>query len=83
VARLFFSEGLGLTLDPDTTGPQRGGLGVVWYNLGRQQLHICKGPEPQGLPPGGAIGLVVPSVERAAERLEAVQGLLGCAARCR
>ena len=46
-----------------------------------KQLHIVKGPEPQGLPPGGAIALVVPSVERAAARLEAVEGLLGCGAR--
>jgi hypothetical protein len=24
-ARLFYGEGLGLTQDPDTTGPERGG----------------------------------------------------------
>ncbi|KAI8465170.1 MAG: hypothetical protein J3K34DRAFT_437916 [Monoraphidium minutum] len=76
-ARLFFSEGLSLTIDPDTTGPTRGGLGVVWYNLNRQQLHICRGPEAQRLPPGGAIGLVVPGVERVAAALEGVQNLLG------
>lgn len=77
VARLFFNEGLGLTMDPDTTGPERGGLGVIWYNIGRQQLHICKGPEAQKLPPGAAIGLTLPNVERIAAQLENVQGILG------
>ncbi|KIZ03954.1 hypothetical protein MNEG_4002 [Monoraphidium neglectum] len=79
-ARLFYSEGLGFTIDPDTTGAERSGargLGVVWYNLNRQQLHICRGPEPQRLPAGGAIGLVVHSVERVAAQLEVVQSLLG------
>ncbi|GBF96841.1 hypothetical protein Rsub_09697 [Raphidocelis subcapitata] len=77
VARLFFGEGLGLTLDPDTTGPERGGLGVVWFNVGRQQLHICQGPDAQGLPAGAAIGLTIPGVEALAERMERVQALLG------
>jgi hypothetical protein len=53
------------------------GLGVIWYNVGRQELHICKGPEAQLLPQGGAVELVMPGVEALAARLENVQSLLG------
>jgi hypothetical protein len=55
------------------------GLGVVWFNIGRQQLHICQGPDAQRLPDGGAIGLTMPGVEALAARLERVQSLLGWA----
>jgi hypothetical protein len=54
------------------------GLDVVWYNAGRShQIHVCRGAGPQGLPPGGAVKLVVPSVERAADRLEHVAARMG------
>ncbi|KAG2490374.1 hypothetical protein HYH03_011176 [Edaphochlamys debaryana] len=43
VARLFYAEGLGLTADPGTTGQQRGGAHVVWYNCGRQQVGAGEG----------------------------------------
>lgn len=39
-ARLFFCEGLGLTLDPGTSGTQRGGHQVVWFNIGKQQVSF-------------------------------------------
>ncbi len=39
VARLFYGEGLGLAADPSTSGAQRGGAHVVWYNCGRQQVR--------------------------------------------
>ncbi|EFJ51648.1 hypothetical protein VOLCADRAFT_87306 [Volvox carteri f. nagariensis] len=69
VARLFYGEGLGLTADPGTSGPQRGGLHVMWYNCGRQQV----------LPSGGSVvGLVMPGeVAEVAERMEGVRKLLG------
>lgn len=38
VARLFYGEGLGLCADQDRTGAQRGGVHVMWYNVGRQQV---------------------------------------------
>lgn len=41
------------------------------------QLHICRGPVAQRLPPGGAIGLVLPDVQKVAQQLDAVQQLLG------
>jgi hypothetical protein len=50
---------------------------VLWFNVGRQQLHICRGPEAQLLPGGGAVELVMPGVDALAARLEGVQGLLG------
>eukprot|EP00197_Chlamydomonas_leiostraca_P002747 CAMPEP_0202859776 /NCGR_PEP_ID=MMETSP1391-20130828/1749_1 /ASSEMBLY_ACC=CAM_ASM_000867 /TAXON_ID=1034604 /ORGANISM="Chlamydomonas leiostraca, Strain SAG 11-49" /LENGTH=422 /DNA_ID=CAMNT_0049538853 /DNA_START=174 /DNA_END=1443 /DNA_ORIENTATION=- len=77
VARMFYEEGLGLTIDPSKTGAQRGGSHVMWYNVGRQQLHICKGPHAQRLPQGGAIGLVLPDVGGVAHRLEGLQSQLG------
>lgn len=78
LARVFYSEGLGLTPDPDTLGWQRGGPFVTWYNIGRQQLHIIKGPAQNTrgtillkLPPAGS-----GSLRRTAERLAALQPLL-------
>ena len=38
--QLFFSEGLGLAPDPGVSFRGRGGPGVAWYNVGRQQFHI-------------------------------------------
>ncbi|KAG2429646.1 hypothetical protein HXX76_010874 [Chlamydomonas incerta] len=77
VARLFYGEGLGLTADPGTTAAQRGGSHVMWYNCGKQQFHIARGAKAQRLPPGSVVGLVLPDVGAAAERLEAVKSLLG------
>ncbi|KAL4439003.1 hypothetical protein ABPG77_006940 [Micractinium sp. CCAP 211/92] len=78
LARVFFSEGLGLTPDPDTLGWQRGGPFVTWYNLGRQQLHIIKGPAQNT---HGTVVLKLPragsgSLQRAAERLAALEPVL-------
>ncbi|GIL45417.1 hypothetical protein Vafri_2668 [Volvox africanus] len=77
VARLFYGEGLGLTADPGTTGTQRGGYHVMWYNIGKQQFHIARGPAAQVLPPGSVVGLVMPNVGAMAERLEGIRRLLG------
>ena len=46
LAERFYAQALGLTADPGSTGPQRGGVGVTWY-IGKQQVsqHImlpCK-----------------------------------------
>lgn len=38
MAAVFYGEGLGLTADPGSTAAQRGGVGVTWYNIGRQQV---------------------------------------------
>ena len=35
---MFYGEGLGLAADPGSTAAQRGGVGVTWYNIGRQQV---------------------------------------------
>ncbi|GIL72263.1 hypothetical protein Vretimale_419 [Volvox reticuliferus] len=77
VARLFYGEGLGLTADPGTTAAQRGGYHVMWYNIGKQQFHIARGPTAQVLPPGSVVGMVMPNVAAMAERLEGVRRLLG------
>eukprot|EP00798_Chlamydomonas_sp_ICE-L_P020990 gene20990-27848_t len=54
-----------------------GGINVVWFNIGRQQFHIAKGPKTQQLPNGGAIMLVLPNVMQIAAQLEAVSLVLG------
>ncbi|GLC38576.1 hypothetical protein PLESTM_000749300 [Pleodorina starrii] len=77
VARLFFGEGLGLSADPSTTAAQRGGLHVMWYNCGKQQFHIARGPGAQRLPPGSVVGLVMRDVGAVAERMEGVRQMLG------
>ncbi|PSC74066.1 phosphatidate cytidylyltransferase [Micractinium conductrix] len=74
LARVFYAEGLGLTADPDTLGWRRGGPFVTWYNIGRQQLHIIKGPVQTT---GGPVVLKVPaagsgSLQAVAARLEAL-----------
>ncbi|KAK9828838.1 hypothetical protein WJX72_002343 [[Myrmecia] bisecta] len=71
-ARIFYSEGLGLTLDPDTMGTQRGGLGVVWYNIGRQQFHIMKSNKGQNMP--GNIHIVLPRLDLVHKQLEGLRG---------
>ncbi|KAL4452603.1 hypothetical protein ABPG75_008265 [Micractinium tetrahymenae] len=78
LARVFYTEGLGLTPDPETLGWQRGGPFVTWYNIGQQQLHIIKGPAQSTrgtillkLPPAGS-----GSLQRTAERLAALEPVL-------
>jgi hypothetical protein len=79
-ARLFYGEGLGLTQDPGTLGSDRGGLGVIWYNIGQQQLHICHGAKAQLLPPGSAIGIVLPDINKVTA--VALQFILECRGWC-
>ena len=38
LARIFYCDGLTFTLDPGTWSKQRGGFGVLWFNLGRHQV---------------------------------------------
>ncbi len=47
--QLFFADGLGLTPDIATSFSRRGGPGVAWYNLGRQQFHVLA-PAPGEAP---------------------------------
>ena len=42
LARIFYSDGLSFTEDPGTWSKQRGGFGVLWFNLGRHQMHVVK-----------------------------------------
>lgn len=68
-ATLFYVIGLGFTRDPYMNVD----LGNMWINVGKQQFHLPT-REPQVIP--GHIGLVVPSLERLRERLQAVQDRL-------
>eukprot|EP01025_Chloroclados_australasicus_P054146 TRINITY_DN6415_c0_g1_i1.p2 TRINITY_DN6415_c0_g1~~TRINITY_DN6415_c0_g1_i1.p2 ORF type:complete len:204 (-),score=20.33 TRINITY_DN6415_c0_g1_i1:598-1209(-) len=74
IARLFYGEGLGLTMDPGTTGKQRGGAQVLWFNIGRQQFHIAKGPVAQHV--NGRICLFVPDTDIVYDNLQYVDDLL-------
>ena len=38
-AYIFYCDGLGFTQDPGTWSKQRGGFKVLWFNLGRHQVH--------------------------------------------
>lgn len=42
LAERFYAQGLGLTADPGSTGSQRGGVRVTWYNIGKQQVRAAK-----------------------------------------
>ena len=61
LAYFFFSEALGLTFDSMTNALQRGGPYVDWYNIGRQQFHICGKQEAQRFQ--GRCHLVLPSLK--------------------
>jgi hypothetical protein len=64
-AMLFYLVGLGFTRDPHMMV----GLENMWVNLGEQQFHLPTN-KPQVL--RGHMGLVVPSLDALAERLEGV-----------
>lgn len=65
LATLFYIVGLGCTRDPYLNV----GLNNMWANLGEQQFHLPTRP-PQAI--DGFIGLVVPSLDALAKRLESV-----------
>lgn len=65
-ATLFYLVGMGFTRDPHMMV----GLENMWVNVGEQQFHLPTNP-PQVL--RGRIGIVTPSLEALAERLEAVR----------
>ncbi|KAL0055296.1 hypothetical protein WJX82_010318 [Trebouxia sp. C0006] len=69
-AGIFYGEGLGLSADPGSTAAQRGGVAVTWFNIGRQQFHISKGPEAQRTPL--PVKLVLPNHAALVQRLELV-----------
>lgn len=46
VARIFYSEVLGLPMDPSRVGSQRGNVNVLWFNAGRQQVRRALDPDP-------------------------------------
>lgn len=64
-ATLFYLVGLGFTRDPHMMV----GLENMWVNLGEQQFHLPTG-NPQVL--RGHIGLVVPSLDELATRLDGI-----------
>ena len=65
IATLFYLVGLGFTRDPHMMV----GLENMWVNLGEQQFHL-----PTGTPNvlRGHVGLVTPSLDALAQRLESV-----------
>jgi hypothetical protein len=65
LATLFYVVGMGLTRDPEMMV----GLENMWINLGEQQFHLPTG-EPQAL--RGHTGIVTPSLDALAARLETV-----------
>jgi hypothetical protein len=69
LATLFYLVGLGFTRDPHMMV----GLENMWVNLGEQQFHLPTG-RPQVL--RGHIGLVTPSLDALAQRLEGVAARL-------
>ncbi|HWO43604.1 MAG TPA: hypothetical protein VNO43_17585 [Candidatus Eisenbacteria bacterium] len=62
LATLFYVVGLGLTRDPYLNV----GLDNMWVNVGEQQFHLPTGPAQLI---GGHIGLVMPDLESAEQRL--------------
>ena len=64
-AMLFYLVGLGFTRDP----MMMVGLENMWVNLGEQQFHL---PTNKSQVLRGHMGLVVPSLDALAERLEGV-----------
>lgn len=65
IATLFYIVGMGFTRDPYMNV----GLENIWVNLGEQQFHLPTG-EPQVF--RGQIGVVVPSLDELAARLESI-----------
>jgi hypothetical protein len=65
IATLFYLVGMGFTRDPHMMV----GLDNMWINVGEQQFHLPTG-EPQVL--RGHVGIVTPSLDSLAQRLEAV-----------
>ncbi len=69
VAALFYLVGMGFTRDPHMMV----GLENMWINLGEQQFHLPTST-PQVL--RGHVGIVTPSLDTLADRLEGVQDKL-------
>jgi len=65
LSTLFYIVGMGFTRDPEMMV----GLENMWVNLGEQQFHLPTG-KPQVL--RGHVGIVTPSLDALAGRLEAV-----------
>lgn len=63
LATMFYITGLGLTRDPYLVT----GVTNMWVNVGRSQFHLPTG-EPQVI--RGRVGLVLPDVDAAVDRLE-------------
>ena len=68
--RFYFEEGLGCTRDPAKPGGP-GTSGTMWANLGHQQFHLAAeaDDDPRQVV-NGAIGLCLPDVAHAADRLK-------------
>jgi hypothetical protein len=68
-AILFYVVGMGFTRDPYLTV----GLNNMWINVGEQQFHL---PTRKAQVIDGHIGVVVPSLDALASRLESVSEAL-------
>ncbi len=69
-ATLFYLVGLGFTRDPHMMV----GLDNMWVNLGEQQFHLPTNEHVNVL--RGHVGLVTPSLDALAQRLESVASRL-------
>ncbi|CAK0787190.1 hypothetical protein CVIRNUC_010406 [Coccomyxa viridis] len=80
-AYIFYCDGLGFTQDPGTWSKQRGGFKVLWFNLGRHQMHIVQKDVHQDTK--GYITVVVRSLELVKKHLQEVEEALdGTQFRC-
>ncbi|MFT4067280.1 VOC family protein [Paraburkholderia sp.] len=70
LATTFYVSGLGLTRDPFMMT----GVGNMWINIGRSQIHLPTGTAQRLR---GSVGLVVGELDALVTRLQAVAPLLG------
>jgi hypothetical protein len=64
----FYCSGLGLTRDPF----QRVGLGTMWINVGRQQIHCPLAQRASAVP--GKVTILVPDIVQVEKQLEMACG---------
>jgi len=72
IAKTFYMEGMGFSLDPFSTAPAR----LIWYNVGYQQFHVGWRPDKQPQVIDGHIGIIVPDLDLLLKRLKKVSHLL-------
>eukprot|EP01113_Clastostelium_recurvatum_P006200 TRINITY_DN12811_c0_g1_i1.p1 TRINITY_DN12811_c0_g1~~TRINITY_DN12811_c0_g1_i1.p1 ORF type:complete len:333 (-),score=48.29 TRINITY_DN12811_c0_g1_i1:21-1019(-) len=66
LSKIFYGDALGCAVDPHKTAKNPK---VTWYNLGYQQFHVRWNSDSPAQIMDGHVGLIVPSLQRALERL--------------